>query len=69
MVIQKFALSLQKINNIKCKIMATTAAKATKEASAGQSSSAPVRKGRLTDFWEKYPEGVATIIDRRAVLK
>ena len=49
--------------------MATTAAKATKEASTGQSNSAPVRKGRLTDFWEKYPEGTTIVYDRRAVMK
>ncbi|GHT47335.1 hypothetical protein AGMMS49965_25330 [Bacteroidia bacterium] len=52
--------------------MATTAAKATKatkEVSAEQSSSAPVKKGRITAFWEKYPEGTMTVLDWRAVNK
>ncbi len=49
--------------------MATTAAKATKEASAEQSSSAPLKKGRVTAFWEKYPEGTMTVLDWRAVNK
>jgi hypothetical protein len=33
------------------------------------SKTTPKRKGRLTDYWEKYPEGLLTIVDRRAVLK
>ncbi|WP_158648350.1 hypothetical protein [Candidatus Symbiothrix dinenymphae] len=49
--------------------MATTAVKATAEASAGQSSSAPLRKGRLTDYWEKHPKGELTVLDWRAVNK
>lgn len=51
--------------------MATTAMKATTAVSAehGKPNPTPIRKGRLTDFWEKYPNGTLTILDRRAALK
>jgi hypothetical protein len=31
--------------------------------------SASVKKSKFTEYWEKYPEGLLTVIDRRAVLK
>jgi hypothetical protein len=47
-------------------------ATATKTATANvkdSTTSAPVRKSRFTEFWEKYPNGILTIVDMKAVMK
>ncbi len=49
--------------------MATVAVKVKKEVSAAHDKFVHVRKGRVTDFWEKNPIGLLTVMDRRAVLK
>jgi hypothetical protein len=33
------------------------------------SSKKPRKKSKFTEFWEKYPHGILTIVDMRAVLK
>ena len=32
-------------------------------------SEQPKRKSKFTEFWEKYPQGILTIVDMRAALK
>ncbi|GHT51193.1 hypothetical protein AGMMS49982_08010 [Bacteroidia bacterium] len=51
--------------------MATKAAKATKAVKVehGETETYSLGKGRLTDFWEKYPNGTLIVYDRKAVNK
>jgi hypothetical protein len=44
-------------------------AKTTKANVKAGKPNTTVRKSKFTEYWEKYPEGLLTVVDRRAVLK
>ncbi|MDR0874312.1 MAG: hypothetical protein LBN27_12755 [Prevotellaceae bacterium] len=49
--------------------MEATAMKTTKANVIDSMVNAPVRKSKIAEFWEKYPNGCGEILDYRAVLK
>jgi hypothetical protein len=49
--------------------METTKTKTAKVKAKDSQSDKNVKKSKFTEFHEKYPQGLITIVDRRAVLK
>jgi hypothetical protein len=49
--------------------MEATTKKTAKAKAKDSKPETTVRKSKFTEFWEKYPDGILTVVDRRAVLK
>ena len=66
-IFQKKIVSLQKKLNIMAAIR--TMKKETRTFAKNSNVEAPGRMSKVAEFWKRYPNGIGTIVDHKAVLK